>query len=374
MREPLTVESITALPKVLLHDHLDGGVRPDTLVELADAVGYQLPTTDPERLGRWFAEAASAGSLEEYLGTFDHTLAVMQNVDSLRRIAAEAVVDLAADGVVYAELRYAPELHRREGLSGQDVVDAVREGIEDGVAQVTVDGGWIRAGQLLTIMRDSDDGQGVAELALANRGAGVVGVDLAGPEAGFDAVRHKKALRRLRQASMPTTIHAGEASGTSSIAEALHVVGAVRIGHGARIVEDIAFGEPAEGDERGLEGVALGDLAHWVRDQQVTLEMCPSSNVQTGAATSIAEHPATALLRLGFAVTVNTDNRLMSGTPLSREFARLSEDADWAVEDMLDVTLTAAWSAFLHQDEREELVEGHILPGFRQVASGRHRA
>lgn len=367
---------LVALPKVLLHDHLDGGLRPATIVELALEAGHELPTTDPEALGRWFVEAADSGSLVRYLETFDHTIAVMQTADHLRRVAREAVLDLAADGVVYAEQRWAPEQHLAGGLSLQDAVDAVQEGIDEGVAEAADGGRRIRVGQIVTAMRHADRGEEIAELALANRDRGVVGFDLAGAEDGFPPSRHERALRTLRRASFPVTIHAGEAAGLDSIAEALHLGGALRLGHGVRIVDDITFGETTEDDPLGVDGAGLGPLAHWVRDQQVPLELAPSSNVQTAAtdAKSVGEHPITALARLGFAVTINTDNRLMSGTSMSREIQLLVEQAGWTLGDLRDAALTAAWNGFIHHDERQELVDDVILPGYFENGSGRHRA
>ncbi|MCL3862626.1 adenosine deaminase [Actinotalea sp. K2] len=371
---PLTTEAIAALPKVVLHDHLDGGLRPSTILELAGQAGHELPAHDPQSLGDWFVESASSGSLERYLETFAHTVAVMQTADNLRRVARESVVDLAADGVVYAEQRYAPEQHQAGGLALQDVVDAVQQGLEEGVAEASAAGHHIRVGQLITAMRHADRSQEIAHLALENRDRGVIGFDIAGAEAGFPPSRHKRAFRTLRQESFPVTVHAGEAAGVESIAEALHIGGALRIGHGVRLVEDLTFGEPTPQDPGGLEHVRLGRVAHWVRDQQVPLELCPSSNVQTGAAVSVAEHPITMLAQLGFAVTVNTDNRLMSGTSMTQEMSRLVTEAGWGLAELRDATLTAAWNGFIHHDERQDLVEDVIIPGFTESANGRHRA
>jgi adenosine deaminase len=362
--------AIRALPKVVLHDHLDGGLRPATIVELADQVGHELPSTDPAELGAWFVRAASSGTLELYLETFDHTIAVMQTEEGLRRVARESVLDLAADGVVYAEQRYAPEQHLQRGLTLQQVVDAVQAGFDEGVAQAAEQGRTIRIGTLVTAMRHADRGDEIAALALANRDDGVVGFDIAGAEAGFPPSRHASAFRTLREASFPATVHAGEAAGVDSIAEAVHVAGASRLGHGVRIVEDIDILD-ADGDPLQAR---LGHLAHWVRDHQIPLELCPSSNVQTAAAASVAEHPITLLKELGFAVTVNTDNRLQSGTTLTREMSLLVTEAGWTLDDLRDATLTAAWNAFIHHDEREDLVEQVILPGFTRDGNGRHRA
>ena len=367
-----TASQIAALPKVALHDHLDGGLRPGTIVELAARAGHALPHEDPVELGRWFVQAASSGSLPVYLETFEHTVAVMQTEENLRRVARESVVDLAADGVVYAEQRYAPEQHLRAGLTLQQVVDAVGQGLEEGVQEAAAAGRRIRVGQLITAMRHADRATEIAQLALANRDRGVLGFDIAGAEAGFPPSRHSAAFRVLRQNNFPVTVHAGEAAGVESIAEALHIGGALRLGHGVRIMEDIVFHPGADG---GPGEARLGQVAHWVRDQQVPLELCPSSNVQTGAALSIADHPITTLAGLGFAVTVNTDNRLMSGTSMSFEMQQLVDQAGWTLEDLRDATVTAAWNGFVHHDERQALVEEVITPAFAPPAGGgRHRA
>ncbi|HWJ84624.1 MAG TPA: adenosine deaminase [Cellulomonas sp.] len=361
MSDPDLVALIPSLPKVLLHDHLDGGLRPATIVELSAQIGHELPTTDPDELGRWFVEAASAGTLELYLETFAHTIAVMQSTDGLRRVAREAVLDLAADGVVYAELRYAPEQHLLGGLALQDVVDAVQAGFADGVAEA----GSIRVGTILSAMRQLDRADEIAALALANRDAGVVGFDIAGPEQGFPPSRHASAFETLRLASFPATVHAGEAAGLDSIAEAIQVAGATRIGHGVGLVEDT--GSDELGDRLGL-------LAHWVRDRRIPLELCPSSNVQTGGAPSIAEHPVTRLHELGMTVTVNTDNRLQSGTSLTRELTLLVQEAGWTLADLEDVAVTAAASSFAHHDERAALIDTVIRPAYAAARGGRHRA
>nr|WP_156442135.1 adenosine deaminase [Cellulomonas iranensis] len=360
--------TLRALPKVLLHDHLDGGVRPATVVELSAEVGHALPTTDPDALARWFVDAAASGSLPRYLETFEHTLAVMQTADGLRRVAREAALDLAADGVVHAEQRYAPEQHQRAGLTLQQVVDAVREGFAEGEAQAREQGHEIRVVQVLSAMRQADRADEIAALALANRDAGVVGFDIAGPEDGFPPSRHASAFRTVREASFPATVHAGEDGGLDSMAEALHVAGALRLGHGVRIADDVRV-EP-DGTYR------LGTLAHWVRDRRVPLEVCPSSNLQTGAAASVATHPLTTLLRAGFEVTVNTDNRLQSGTSLSRELGLLVREAGWTLDDVLAVTVAAARHTFLHEDERRALVDRIVRPARTPGTArpGRHRA
>ena len=365
--------AIAGLPKVVLHDHLDGGLRPATVVELAAQIDHQLPTTDPAELGGWFTQAAGSGTLELYLQTFDHTVAVMQTEEGLRRVARESVLDLAADGVVYAEQRYAPEQHLQRGLSLQQVVDAVQAGFEEGIAEAAGEGRSIRVGTLITAMRHADRGDEIAALALANRDRGVVGFDIAGAEAGFPPSRFTSAFRTLAEANFPVTVHAGEAAGLDSIAEAVHLGAASRIGHGVRIVDDIDV-DGVQGQRPDRSRARLGRLAHWIRDHQIPLELCPTSNVQTGAASSIGSHPITLLKNLGFAVTINTDNRLQSGTTLSREMTLLVKEAGWDLDDLRAATLTAAGNAFLHHDERADLVERLILPAFTGSVAGRHRA
>ncbi len=366
--------AIAALPKVVLHDHLDGGLRPATIIELAAKVDHGLPSTNPEELGAWFVRAAGSGTLELYLETFDHTLAVTQTHDSLRRVAREAVADLVADGIVYAEERYAPEQHQRAGLSLQQVVDAVQEGFADGVAEAAAAGRTIRIGTIITAMRHADRADEIAALALANRDNGVLGFDIAGAEEGFPPSRHEAAFQRLAEANFPVTIHAGEAAGLESIAEAVHIGRASRIGHGVRILDDIDIVRPDGTEPDVADEARFGNLAHWILDHQIPLELCPTSNLQTGAALSIAQHPITLLKNLGFAVTINPDNRLQSGTTVTREMTLLVTEAGWTLEDLRDATITAAWNAFIHHDEREALVDDQILPAFGQPAAGRHRA
>ncbi|MEW2398985.1 adenosine deaminase [Streptomyces sp. NPDC046862] len=343
--------TVRRLPKAVLHDHLDGGLRPATLVELADAVGHSLPTTDPETLAAWYVEAAGSGDLVRYIGTFEHTLAVMQTREGLLRTAEEYVLDLAEDGVVYGEVRYAPELMVKGGLTLPEVVEAVQEGLAAGMVKAAAAGTAVRVGTLLCGMRMFDRSREVADLAVAFRDAGVVGFDIAGAEDGFPPADHLAAFEYLRGENVPFTIHAGEAHGLPSIHQALQVCGAQRVGHGVRITDDIVDGK-------------LGRLAGWVRDRRVALEMCPTSNLQTGAADSIAEHPITALKDLGFRVTLNTDNRLVSGTTMTREMSLLVEEAGWTLDDLRTVTVNALKSAFIPFDERSALIRDVVLPGY----------
>lgn len=354
------------LPKVSLHDHLDGGLRPQTIIELAAEIGHELPATDAEALGEWFRESADSGSLPRYLETFGHTIAVMQTRDALIRVAREFVEDLAADGVIYGEVRYAPEQHQQQGLSLDDVVDAVQEGLDQGCAALNEEGHPIQVAQILSAMRHADRGLEIAQLALRHRGRGVVGFDIAGAEEGNPPSRLSEAFDLLAQHLFPTTLHAGEAAGLDSIKDAILTGRAQRLGHGVRIAEDIQIefgGVDDEGEavseDTGL--VELGPVANWVRERGIPLEICPSSNLQTGATAGFGEgieaHPVDLLVQTGFNVTISPDNRLMSGTTLSDEFELLVETFDYDLEDLLDLTLNAAEAAFVPLELRELLVE-----------------
>ena len=358
----LTLDSIRRAPKVLLHDHLDGGLRPTTLIELARQVRYErLPTTNADDLANWFVEACGSGSLERFLETFAHTVGVMQTREALVRVAAECVEDLAEDGVAYAEIRYAPELHVEWGLALEEVVEAVLEGIEEGQRHAEAAGRRIRVNTLLTAMRQNARAQEIAVLSLRYRDQGVVGCDLAGPERGYPPTQHLDAFELLREESFHFTIHAGEASGLPSIWQAIQRCGADRLGHGVRIIDDITVAD---------DGAAkLGRLASYVLDKRIPLEMCPTSNVQTGAVSSIAEHPIDMLRRLYFRVTVNTDNRLMSGTSMSQEFARLTEAFGYTLDDMCWFTVNAMKSAFIPFDARCALIGEVIKPGYTMLKS-----
>jgi len=351
-----TAEVIAGAPKALLHDHLDGGLRPATVLELAGEIGHRLPADDVDGLAHWFRSAAASGSLVQYLETFEHTVAVMQSREHLARVSRECALDLAADGVVYAEIRYAPEQHLTAGLSLDQVVDAVQEGLEEGSAQAAAAGHPIRVGTLLTAMRHAARSKEIAELAVRHRDRGVVGFDIAGAEAGFPPSRHLDAFEYLHRENFHVTIHAGEAFGLPSIWEALQWCGADRLGHGVTIMDDILV--DADGK------VTLGRLAAYVRDKRIPLEMCPTSNLQTGAAESYEIHPIGLLRALRFRVTVNTDNRLMSSTSMTREFAELHKAHGYTLDDMQWFTINALKSAFLPFDQRLELINDVVKPAY----------
>jgi adenosine deaminase len=334
-----------AMPKVLLHDHLDGGVRPRTIVELAAETGYGgLPTTDPDELQAWMTRGADRKDLVLYLETFAHTIGVMQTPEALARVARECADDLADDGVVYAEIRYAPEQHITRGLTLDEVVAAVTAGFEEGSGDRVV----VRT--LLDAMRTGTSSVEVARLAVRSGAQGVVGFDLAGAEAGYPPRDFAAALEICRDAGLPLTIHAGEAFGPASIDDALDQ-GALRIGHGVHIADDI----DADG--------TLGPVAQRVLDGAIPLELCPTSNVHSGAVASVADHPIDRLRRMGFAVTVNTDNRLMSSITPSAEWSGLGDAFGWSLDDAETITRRALDAAFLPAEERGALRD-RVRDGF----------
>ncbi|MFC8302425.1 adenosine deaminase [Specibacter sp. NPDC057265] len=356
----IPVVDLKTLPKVSLHDHLDGGLRPQTIIELAAQAGCELPSTDAGELREWFRSSADSGSLESYLEGFEHTVAVMQTRAALVRVAREFVEDLAEDGVVYGEVRWAPEQHQRSGLTLDEAVEAVQEGLEEGMDVVDEAGGYIEVAQILSAMRHADRAAEIAQLAVRHRDNGVVGFDIAGAEDGYLPSRFTEAFTFLAENNFPATVHAGEAAGLLSIQDALVHGRAQRLGHGVRIVEDIHL-DVEEVDGKDVGTLTLGDLAQWVRDRQIPLELCPSSNLQTGAiaqfGTTLAEHPIDLLHQLGFNVTVNTDNRLMSSVTLSGEFAQLIETFGYGLDTMLEFTLNAVHASFLPLESREELAD-----------------
>ena len=353
----LTPSLIKRAPKVLLHEHLDGGLRPATVIELAREANFAgLPTSDPDELAAWFVVDAPGSDLVRYLEGFAYTTAVMQTRDRLERVAAESAVDLARDGVVYAEVRFAPELHTERGLTLEEVVESVLAGFDRAMKRSATQGRPIVVRALLTAMRTAARSREIAELAVSYRDAGVAGFDVAGPEAGYPPTDHLDAFHLVQRENFHATLHAGEAFGLPSIWQAIQWCNAERLGHGVRIVDDIVVADDG--------GVSLGRLAAYVRDRRIPLEMCPTSNVHTGAVPSLGEHPIGLLRRLHFRVTVNTDNRLMSGITLSSELAGLVETFGWSWRDINWITINAMKSAFYPFDDRLALIEGRIKPGF----------
>src|ERR1700683_3988472 len=353
--EALTREIIREAPKVLLHEHLDGGLRPETIVELARETGYQgLPSLDPDELRRWFV-VGTGSDLVRYLEGFAYTTALMQTREQLERVAAESAIDLARDGVVYAEVRFAPEQHLNGGLTLHEVVRAALDGFALGVKEATNEGHPIVVRTILSAMRQAALSETIAQLAIDFRDEGVCGFDIAGPEDGFPPTKHLRAFHLIQREDFHLTIHAGEDFGLPSIWEAVQFCDAERLGHGVRIVDDI---KEVSGQYH------LGRLANYIRDRRIPLEVCPTSNVHTSAASSIANHPVDLLKRLRFRVTVNTDNRLMSGITLSSEFEACAAAFGWDLADMEWLTLNAAQSAFYEFDIRLALINTVIQPGY----------
>ena len=356
-----TSDQIKRVPKALLHDHLDGGLRPETIIEIAQQIGYKkLPTDDPKKLADWFEESCNSHSLVRYLETFSHTIAVMQSKEAIIRVARECAIDLARDGVVYAEVRGAPELFTEQGLSLDQVVEATLEGYKQGMAEAASEGNKIRVESLLCGMRQNNRSQEAAAAVVKYRDKGVVGFDIAGPEDGFPPTNQLETFEYLRKENAHFTIHAGEAYGLPSIWEAIQICGAERLGHGVRIIDDIDF----SGDKP-----KLGPLASYVRDRRIPLELCPTSNLQTGAAKTYSEHPIGMLAKLRFRVTLNTDNRLMSRTSMSNEMSECVKSFGWKFADLQRVTVNALKSSFIPFEERLEIIEKVVKPAYAVISA-----
>jgi len=340
-------------PSVLLHDHLDGGLRPQTVLELAEAHGYaDLPSDDAPGLEAWFDQSRS-GSLEKYLEAFAHTIGVMQHPDAVERVAYEAALDLSADGVTYAEIRFCPALHTGSGMSPKRVVEAASSGLANGAS-----GTGLRWGLIVDALRDRDDSLEMARLATESRHLGVVGFDLAGPEAGFPPGDHLAAFRLARSAGLRLTIHAGEHAGRSGVAHmaaAMDLCGAERLGHGVELIYDCAV-------EDG-EIAKVGKVASRIRERRIPLEMCPASNLATGGIEP-EDHPIGPLYRAGFNVTLSTDNRLMSATAMSDEFDFVSKYHRFEPVDLARTTWRSLDAAFCPWEAKAELWEDVIAPEY----------
>ena len=356
-----TSDQIKRVPKALLHDHLDGGLRPETIIEIAQQIGYKkLPTDDPKKLADWFEESCNSHSLVRYLETFSHTIAVMQSKEAIIRVSRECAIDLARDGVVYAEVRGAPELFTEQGLTLDQVVEATLEGYKQGMAEAASEGNKIRVESLLCGMRQNNRSQEAAAAVVKYREKGVVGFDIAGPEDGFPPTNQLETFEYLRKENAHFTIHAGEAYGLPSIWEAIQICGAERLGHGVRIIDDIDF----TGDKP-----KLGPLASYVRDRRIPLELCPTSNLQTGAAKTYSDHPIGMLAKLRFRVTLNTDNRLMSRTSMSNEMSECVKSFGWKFADLQRVTVNALKSSFIPFEERLEIIEKVVKPAYAAISA-----
>ncbi|MFZ0452396.1 MAG: adenosine deaminase [Ignavibacteriaceae bacterium] len=351
-----TEEIIRSVPKVLLHDHLDGGLRAETVIDLAKSVKYnKLPTKDPGELAALFHSGANKGNLVEYLQGFEHTTAVMQTKEGLERVAYEMMEDMKNDGVCYVETRFAPVFHTAKGLYNEDVVNAVLNGLEKGAKDFGVGYGLILCG-----MRNMKNTLEIAELAVNFRNQGVVGFDLAGEEGGFPPKKHIEAFQFIQRANFNITIHAGEAFGKESIWQAIQWCGAHRIGHATHLIEDVST------DEKG-NAFGFGDLAQYVLDKRIPLEICLLSNVHTGAIDKIENHPFGVFYKQKFRVTINTDDRLMSDTNMTKEFLTAIQYFNLNLEDVEKITLNSMKSAFIPYKERLNYIYKIIKPGFQKM-------
>ena len=354
----LTEKIIRAMPKVVLHDHLDGGLRPSTIIELAKDQKYnKLPTSDPGELAEWFNRGARRGSLPLYLEGFEHTTAVMQTEEALERVAYEMIEDMYKDGVVYVETRFAPVFHTKNGLHWEEVVNSVIKGLEKGKKDFGVEYGLI-----ISAMRNMKLSQEMAELAIDFRERGVVGFDLAGEEGGFPPKKHLDAFNYIKRENFHITIHAGEAFGKESIWQAIQWCGADRIGHATRLIEDIAVDE-----HEPNKIVKMGYLAQYILDKRIPLEICLTSNVDTGAVKSLEEHPFGLYYKYRFRVTINTDDRLMSNTDMTKEYKIAYDTFNLSFDDLEKLSINAMKSAFIPYKQRIDLIYNKIKPGFKKL-------
>jgi adenosine deaminase len=349
-------EIIKSVPKVLLHDHLDGGLRPQTIIDLADELNYKkLPTHNKDKLAEWFHRGANRGNLVEFLKGFEHTTAVLQTKEGIERAAYEMIEDMKKDGVVYVETRFAPIYHVNKNMYLEDTVTSVLKGLERGKNDFGVGYGLILCG-----MRNMKNTLEIAELAVNFRRDGVVGFDLAGEEGGYPPKKHLDAFQFIQRANFNITIHAGEAFGKESIWQAIQWCGAHRIGHATRLIEDIIT------DENG-EVVSFGDLAQYVLDKRIPLEICLLSNVHTGAVDKIENHPFAILFKEKFRVTINTDDRLMSANTLTKEFLTAVNYFDISFDEIEKITINSMKSAFIPYKERLRYIYEIIKPGYQKV-------
>jgi adenosine deaminase len=346
------------LPKVLLHDHLDGGLRPQTVIDLAKDQKYKkLPTSDARELVEWFHRGAKRGSLPLYLEGFAHTCGVMQTEEALERVAYEMMEDMYHDGVAYVETRFAPVFHTERGLHWDDVVNAVLKGLERGHKKFGVEFGVI-----ICAMRNMQLSQEMAELAVDFRERGVVGFDLAGEEGGFPPKKHVDAFHYIQRENFNITIHAGEAFGKESIWQAIQWCGAHRIGHATRLIEDIGLDK-----HDPTKIVKMGYLAQYILDKRIPLEICLLSNVDTGAVKTLEEHPFAILYRYKFRVTLNTDDRLMSDTTMTKEFKVAQQVFKLGLDELEKITINSMKSAFIPYNRRIQIIYDVIKPGYAKA-------
>ncbi|MFW6139104.1 MAG: adenosine deaminase, partial [Spirochaetota bacterium] len=336
--------------------HLDGGLRPETIVELAEQHQVKLPYSDPRQLGKWFHHHSVKGKLSDYLKGFEITTGVMQTTHALYRVSYEMMEDMKNDGVVYVESRFSPIFHTRRGLSYDQIVDAVLRGMKDGSNNFGV-----RFGLIICAMRNMAPSRSLemAKLAVRYRNQGAVGFDLAGDEIGYPPKDHLRAFYYIQRNNFFITIHAGEAFGKESIWQALQFCGTHRIGHGLHLKDDIMISNN--------HIIEMGSLAQYVLDRRIPLEFCLSSNLHIGAVPDLKYHPFHIFFRNGFRVTLNTDNRLMSSTTLTQEFFRAVKQYNLDLRDIEKLSLNAMKSAFAHFPSRLDIIYNIIKPGYARI-------
>ena len=350
----VTKDMIKKLPKVELHDHLDGGLRPNTIIELAKEYKIDIPSQNPKELAKWFIRGANRKSLALYLEGFGVTVSLMQTREALELVAQEAIEDLAKENIVYAEIRFAPVLHTQKGLNLEVIVESVLKGLEKGKKKTGV-----HYGLIICAMRDQNNSLDMAELAISFRNNGVVGFDLAGDEHGHPPKRHLNAFQYIRNKNFNITIHAGEAFGIESIWQAVQTCGSHRIGHATRLKEDMTIS--------GTRIISMGTLSHFIKDKRLPMEICLSSNIHTGCAKSFDEHPFRIYFRNNFRTILCTDNRLMSNTNLTKEFEIAVEHFNLTLREIERLTVNAMKSAFIHFEERIRIIYDVIKPGYTEI-------
>lgn len=354
--------TLKEIPKVELHDHLDGGLRPQTIIDLAEAEEISFPAdtlntsgkAQPDKLAAWLHRGADRKDLGLYLEGFQTTVAVLQSRAALKRAAREAVEDLSDQGVVYAEIRFAPTLHQEKGLNLEEIVESVLSGLEEGKTARGMEYGLI-----LCAMRHMTHSLEIAELAVAYRGRGVVGFDIAGDEQGHPPKKHLEAFQYIHRNNFNITIHAGEAFGPESIWQSLQYCGAHRIGHGTRLIEEMAV--------QGREILKMGTLSQYILDKRIPLEVCLSSNIQTGAAESLSSHPFGILYQNNFRVSLCTDNRLMSHTTQTKEMELAVRHFGLTHTDLEKLVINGMKSAFAPYHRRVDLIYNTIKPAFARL-------
>jgi len=352
----LTEKTIKSVPKVLLHDHLDGGLRPQTIIELADDLKYKkLPTRDKDALAKWFQVVENKESFAEFHWGFEHTTSILQTKEGLERVAYEMLEDMKSDGVIYVETRFAPSHHINKGMYLEETVTSVLKGLERGKKDFGVGYGLILCG-----IRNMKNTLDIAELAVNFRRDGVVGFDLTGHEHNSPPKRHLEAFQFIKRANFNITIHAGETFGKESIWQAIQYCGAHRIGHATRLIDDIIVNEDGEVE-------SFGNLAQYILDKRMPLEICLLSNINTGVIDKLENHPFNILFKENFRVTLNTNHRLINASTMTREFLTAVNYFEITLDEIEKITINSMKSAFIPYADRISYIYDIIKPGYQDI-------